>query len=809
MFPKINLVTGVLLLGVSVSGYSFYTKNAAIYNSNNVLVTIDGISWSGFQDSKILQGLASNPFYALGNAPTYFNKTYGMLDALVNPWDFADTGTTKTTGVSFKTVRIPIQPGVLYDTNGQIDINRSLAYKGDPTKGNGVFCKTWESSGNACAVTVSPKEAFWITLQEFKKKNVLVLIDFHHKYGYGDGYRDGSVYDLKQYEADLTLMLDEIKARNLTNVVGIDVFNEPHRLYWYKSNGDQPSWIKVIASAAKIIQQKNPDLLLFVEGPGQGSGDPDQPVICVKTTDIVPNDEAYSVSADSGNCATDSKRVEFKGNWGEDFKPLLDAANAKKNTPSFNRTLFEQQLINSGLSSTAASWLMGDAGANNAHLVFSPHVYPREVATWESAPGKPSDLRFDWTWGFLKKAGYPIVLGEASWKSAEGLAFFEKSLVPYMKKNAMANNLFFWAVGYLGDTISMIDPNSAQLNLQAQQVLHNLFNQNISSGRLDISFTNPGFSLKDSTDVTVKETNQSYSCAYQGCSLELPVGSYNLLVNPTYQIDLSIHQIYFVKAMTSLSAFKITNGITTLLNTTLEGQQQGSQPATNVQYKINLLNENSLPVSNAAITSTIKFTSDTNTQTSVDCAVVNGSCSNVLFNQNINNKTGVFSNETYTAALPTTLTVNGKLYSLVTEKSDKKITVGTTPVNVTLNAFYQYNIITPPTTQNCSVNLVMQNRWGNGAVIQGTLTNTSKTAIKNVTIKLSFNNSEVTNPHITGLWIGNNSTVIENAGTFTLNTQTYDSYNGLAAGQQQSIGFQISGTILKDVGINILSCTSK
>jgi hypothetical protein len=808
MFLKNKLLIGILLFSLSLDSYCFYTKNGIIYNSANAPVAIDGVSWSGFQDSKIVQGLSGNPFYAVGTMPSYYSKTYGMLDALVNPWDFADSGVTKATGVSFKTIRLPFQPGVLYDVSGQIDINRAQAYKLDPTKGNGIFCKTWETNGNGCVATVSPKEAFWITLQEFKKKNVLVLIDFHHKYGYGDGYRDGTVYDLKQYEADLSLMLDEIKARNLTNVIGFDVFNEPYRLYWYQSNGGQPAWTNVIASAAKIIQQKNPNLLLFVEGSGPGSGDPAQPVICVKTVDIVSNNEAYSVSPDSGNCAADSMRVEFKGNWGEDFKPLLDATNAKKNIASFNRAKFEQQLLNAGLSSTAVTWLMGDVSANNAHIVFSPHVYPREVATWESAPGKPSDLRFDWTWGFLKKAGYPIVLGEASWKSAEGLSFFEKSIVPYLKKNAMQNNLFFWAVGYLGDTISMVDPNSAQINLQAQQVLHNLFNQTINTGTLNVSFTSPGFPIKGATDINVKELNQLYSCDYQGCSVELPTGSYTLLVSPTYQIDPVSHLVYLVKAMSPTVAFKIDKGLSTAISSTLEGQQQRSQPATNVLYKVNLFSESGQAVSNATTKTNLKFTSAINPQTSVNCAVANGSCSATLFNQNLNSKTGAFSTELYTATLPSALTVNGKAYSLLSDKSDKKVTVATTSTNVTLNAFYQAKTIAPPTTQSCTVTLTMQNRWTSGAVIQGYLTNTSNKSIKNFTFKVSFNASQITSPRITSAWLGNNATLLESAGIFTLNAQTYDSYSGLAPGQQQAIGFQLSGTVLKDITINVLSCSA-
>ncbi|WP_419418394.1 hypothetical protein ACNVED_07455 [Legionella sp. D16C41] len=803
-----HITKGLIGVLFSTSSYAYYTKTGSIYDNAGNLVKIDGVSWSGFQDSRIVQGLASNPFYSLSGTSTSYSKSYGMLDALVRPWDFTDSGVTKATGVGFKTVRLPIQPGVLYDDKNEVDMNKSLTNKAAPTKGNGIFCKVWETNGQACAQTVSPKEAFWITLAELQKNNVRVMIDIHHRYGYGDNFRDGTVYDLAQYEADLKLLATEIKTRNLTNVIGIDIFNEPHLLYWFRDNNGQPAWVKVIASAAKVLKQNNPDLLVFVEGPDNGSGDPDQPVACVKAADLVDDPEAYSISDDPSNCATGTKRVEFKGNWGEDFKPLLDKANAKIGTPSFNRAGFTQQLKTAGLDDVTITWLLGDASANNAHLVFSPHVYPREVGTWESAPGKPSNLRFDWTWGFLKKAGYPVVLGESSWKSAEGLAFFQKALVPYLVANGMQNDLFFWAVGYLGDTISIIDPNSGALNLQAEQVLHDLYNQTIATGKLNVSFTSPGFPVKGNATLTIKETQQTYSCDItNGCSLNLDNGSYTLLVADTYQVDNTAHMVYQVKASNSPLAFKITNGQATNVNVNLQGQQTGTQPATQVSYKINLLDDKGNPVSSQALTTTLTFTSDVNSQNQVNCKVTNGTCTSTIYNQNINSQTGTFSNENYTVGLPSSIQFNGKAYSLVADKSDKSFAVKGATSQLQLNAFYQAGAVNQ---QNCSVKFTLQNRWDSGAVFQGSITNTSPTtAIKSFTFKISFNSSEITNPVIANYWIGNNQTVTANAGVFTFSANTYDPYNGIPAGQQQAIGFQVSGSVAKDPVVNVISCEAK
>jgi hypothetical protein len=807
MNNKNALLTFILGVITCSESCAYYVNSGVIYDTNNVQVKVDGISWSGFQDSKNFQGLSSNPFYSLASVPSSYNKTYGMLDALVRPWDFIDTGVTKSTGVSFKTVRLPMQPGVLYDTEGKAEFNKSLTNKANRLIGNGVFCKTWELSGVACSDAVSPKEAFWISIEEFKKNNVKVLIDFHHKYGYGDGYRDGTVYDLNQYAKDINEIISQIKNRNLTNVIGIDVFNEPHRLRWFRDNGGQPAWIKVIATAAKELYKSNPELLLFVEGAGPGSGDPDQPAICVNSSDIVRNDEAYAISNDPLNCATGTNRVDFKGNWGEDFKPLIDAAKSKTGKRSFDRTRFINELKTAGLTDSEVVWLMGGENANKGHLVFSPHVYPREVATWESAPGKPSELRFDWTWGFLREAGYPVVLGEASWKSSQGLSFFNNAIAPYLQQKNMQNDLFFWAIGYLGDTISMIDPNSGSVNLEAQKTLHDLYRQNTNFGTLGVNFTSPGFNLIGSTTLTFKETAQVYNCPYIGCSINLDKGVYTTNVSDTYQVDKNAHIVYKVNAIGSPFAVTIEKDQTSTLPVALEGEQYKSQPATTINYKINLLDDKGMPVSNSGVSTAIQFKSKNDSTNMVSCTVQAGECKTEIYNQALNNQTGNFSTEGYTVNLPNQLNISGKTYKLISNRSDTSLEV---PIDFnisSLNATYQQDAV--PTNQSCSVNLTMQNRWENGAVFQGAITNTSKASIKSFKFKLSFNNSEVINPKITGTWIGNNSNVYSNLGEFTLSALTYDQYNGIPAGGTQSIGFSISGTILKDIQLNMISCEAK
>lgn len=477
MTPKIvqHMCFG-FLVGLTAHANAWQTKLGQIYDASGNKVSIDGVSWSGFQDTNVFQGLQNNPFYGISSQGR--TQSYGMMDLLTHAGDFADSGVDKQSAVTFKTIRLPIQPGVLYDETNEVDLNKSLSDKDHPEAGNGIFCKTWEANGKACEKAVSSKQAFWTFLEQAKKQHVNVMIDMHHRDGYGDAMRDGTVYDMTQYAKDITLIAKEVKARHLDNVIGIDVFNEPHQLNWFKAKNNQVAWAQVIATAAKVIHQENPDLLLFVEGPGGGNDDADNPVICLSKNDV-PQSDGYSHWSDPQKCANGQEVVSFRGNWGEDFKPLLNEASAKQGEALFDADKFAKALVQQvpDVDTATIDWLLGDDKAgNNGHIVFSPHVYPKEVAGWETEPGVASNLRFNWSWGFLHTAGFPIVMGEASWKTASGKNFFTQSLMPYLSESGIGtSNLYFWAIGYLGDTVTAIDPNTGVLNLEVQQTLKPLF----------------------------------------------------------------------------------------------------------------------------------------------------------------------------------------------------------------------------------------------------------------------------------------------------------------------------------------------
>lgn len=138
---KVKVLGGCFLLILALDAKSYQTRESKIYDEKDQVVHVDGLSWSGFQDTNVLQGLQSNPFYAIPSLQSN-PRAYGMMDLISEPWAFPDSGVDKGSAVSFKTIRLPIQPEVLYDDQHEVDLNKSLSDKSQPSAGNGVFCKT-------------------------------------------------------------------------------------------------------------------------------------------------------------------------------------------------------------------------------------------------------------------------------------------------------------------------------------------------------------------------------------------------------------------------------------------------------------------------------------------------------------------------------------------------------------------------------------------------------------------------------------------------------------------------------------------
>lgn len=504
-----NITAGCIALSFSLFGmlnpsWAYENQEGRIVDENNSYeeVHIDGVNWSGFQDSGLFvdEMYGAIPFYPVAQQYQQPIKL-GVIDMLKNPENFSeqtfpcvkDPIPCVVKSVSFKTIRLPINLLNLDSEASNTHFRRDLTDFNNQRAGNGVFC-TWET-GSCNPLNV--KQSLFQLINELKRNDIRVLVDLHviepHK-------RDGNVinpeknYTLNFYQSKVAQLAKEIKTRGLDNVIGIDVFNEPHRLFWFSSSdGVQPAWVDVIAAAAKAVYRENPDLLLFVEGPSsEESGTP----VCVADGSIPKNPPlppgcsagdkscdkftAYTSSRDVGVCPVTphNERIKFKANWGENFRALLDVNAAQNGQAKMGPQLRDE--LAKQLTSAELNWLLGNPNQNNngAHIVFSPHVYGAHVAEWQSTK-EVSPHRFNWHFGFLRDANYPVVIGESGYfvDKADDVAFFRDSVTPYLIDKNMNHNLFYWTFNTnSGDTGGVrVDQGNAQLNLQKSQALHNLF----------------------------------------------------------------------------------------------------------------------------------------------------------------------------------------------------------------------------------------------------------------------------------------------------------------------------------------------
>lgn len=463
----LSLLSQVIGAMCVVPTYAYTTKNGAIYDSAGNQVLINGVAWIGFQDSNFLGGLWNVPFNTIGNQNS-------VMQLLTTPWSVPGSGVTTANGVAFKSIRLAIQPGIWHNVNSAqaSPFDFSATSSTTPNAGNGPFCD-WSAGADAsghCIKSLSAANMLKATIDQFNNQHMYVMLDFHHRPGLGDNFRDGTVvatdYTLKTYYDDVANFSKTAPAY----VLGIDVYNEPHQLYWFQANTQtnpaQPSWISVIAAAAAGAYDNNKNLLIFVEGPGGTIGnDPYDPVynqnapICLPSTTKVDNNSVIGLVNDPAHCPNpvSPMRVTNIGvNWGENFRELLDTTQSVNGVAKFNVTLFRTQLIqaitannfSASSPSAIADWLLGvNNDGNGGHLVFAPHLYGAQVGGWQS-DANDSQIRFKWNFGFLLNSGFPFVVGEIGYDlqmpASGGQDFFVNSVAPYLISNKIPNNLFFW-----------------------------------------------------------------------------------------------------------------------------------------------------------------------------------------------------------------------------------------------------------------------------------------------------------------------------------------------------------------------------
>jgi aryl-phospho-beta-D-glucosidase BglC (GH1 family) len=474
------------LLGLSAnSAFAYYTDQTKIYTDSGEQIAINGINWSGFQDAGFIDEVyGAVPFYALNG-----KSAVGLIDLLKNPEKFPSlTGVTSANAVSFNTIRLPIAPNTVGNATANTHFRLDLTDPNQPTAGNGVFCASFGK--DACLTGMSVGDSLLQVLSEFKKQHIRVLLDIHQT----DQGRNGNVQSTDTDNQYLARLLQSVRAKSLDNVIGVDVFNEPHNLDWYRASASQPSWISYIAEVANVVYDNDPSLLLFVEGT---TGSIDSTPVCLsqvptELSACTPQNAKWACLDTQTHCSSGQQAVQFLANWGEDFKPLMkqtspgagDGDMAQMDVSRFRsaieNALITERHLDREKATSIADWLLGtkDQPAHAAHLVFSPHVYGQHVASWQTDPNE-STARFDNNWGFLLNTGYPVVLGESGYDPnyQSDVDFFEKSLMPYMQKKEIGHNLFYWTFNTnSGDTGGVRqDANTAALVIQKEQDLHDLY----------------------------------------------------------------------------------------------------------------------------------------------------------------------------------------------------------------------------------------------------------------------------------------------------------------------------------------------
>lgn len=207
----------------STDPFPLVTQGRRILRPNGEAVRIKAVNWFGAEGSnRVPAGL-----WAVGYKE--------LID--------------KIAGWGFNTIRIPFA-GTTFDGSDASGVNFSVnpdlqsATPGKPKK---------------------PIDVLDILINYAVSKGLMIILD-HHRRTIGDG-ADGSpisaTYTKAQWIASWAMLAN--RYRQIPNVIGADLHNEPHTLTW----GD---WAMLVEECANTLHQVAPDWLVFVEGVGAHNG---------------------------------------------------------------------------------------------------------------------------------------------------------------------------------------------------------------------------------------------------------------------------------------------------------------------------------------------------------------------------------------------------------------------------------------------------------------------------------------------------------------------------------------------------------
>lgn len=235
-----NFSSGLILLITilcSASSANWYASNGVLYNSG-VSVTLKGVNWFGLETTaRAPDGLWTSNVVngqTIGHSITWFmNK-------------IADLG--------FNAVRIPLSPESL---------------KNNPTNyPTASWARLWDPTLTTGWLVLNSM------LTQAKSSGLYVLLDYQtcNENQIGNNLpglpTNCPGYTLNNWYQDLNTLAT--LAKSFPNVIGIDIFNEPHGCSW-------STWREYAQGAIASIYNTNQNIVYFVEGidgnvPGDGTG---------------------------------------------------------------------------------------------------------------------------------------------------------------------------------------------------------------------------------------------------------------------------------------------------------------------------------------------------------------------------------------------------------------------------------------------------------------------------------------------------------------------------------------------------------
>jgi hypothetical protein len=267
---------------------------------------------------------------------------------------------------------------------------------------------------NPSVVIANSRLALETTIRALDAEGIMVLLDMHSCSNY-IGWRAGRLdarppwadfdrdnYDFKRenyscaasgnpstvtttHPYNTTMWLNDLRTLaglgeqlGVTNIMGIDIFNEPHDYTWAE-------WRSLTDQAYAAINAVNPNVLIFVQGIGTVSG----------TQDGSPTTTAQTPHGDTAT----------NPNWGENLyeaganPPTMPKNRLVYSPHTYGPSVFVQKMFMDP-SQPACAGLEGDAAGDNpanCNIVINPTL-----------------LRQGWEehFGYLKAQGYAIVIGE-------------------------------------------------------------------------------------------------------------------------------------------------------------------------------------------------------------------------------------------------------------------------------------------------------------------------------------------------------------------------------------------------------------